>query len=227
MKPITAACDLPAAKNSHYKWLLALVMVAVIALGWRFPLLGFIVPAAMGAGIAGGFLRGRWVCGNACPRGSFLDSWFHLISGHRAIPSLLKNAKFRGLVLSALMSFMFLRLSQNPTSIEHWGLVFWHMCAVTTVVAVALGVRYSARSWCVFCPVGTLSGTAGKEKHSLQVSSSCRECGYCERHCPMQLDIARYRHTGHSVEKDCIKCSACISACPRKGVLSWPEQKAA
>lgn len=227
MNTTATTCDPSIDRDSNYKWLLGLIMVTVIALGWRFPLLGFIVPVAMTAGIIGGFMKGRWVCGNACPRGSFLDSWFSLVSGDREFPSMLKSTKFRWTILSALMGFMVFRLIQNPKSIDHWGIVFWQMCTVTTIAAVGLGVRYSSRSWCSICPVGTLAGTAGEGKHNLQVASSCKACGLCEKNCPMQLEVARYRHTGKSEERDCIKCSECIYACPQNSVLSWPTKKAA
>ena len=227
MNIASATCSLPAGGKNHYKWLLGLVMITVIALGWRYPVLGFIVPVAMSAGIIGGFLKGRWVCGNASPRGSFIDTCFSLISGERAMPGILKNTKFRWLFLSVLMGFMIIRIAQDPTDFDHWGVVFWQMCTITTLVAIGLGMRYSGRSWCAICPVGTMAGTAGRHKYSLQVSASCKGCGLCENSCPMQLDIAKYRHAGRSEEQDCLKCSACISTCPKQGVLSWPTQKAA
>lgn len=227
MNTTTTTCGLPQEGRSNYKWLLGLVMVTVIALGWKYPLLGFIVPVAMGAGITGGFLKGRWVCGNLCPRGSFLDSWFSFVASRNEMPAILKSTRFRWLVLSLLMTVMTLRLLQNPTELNHWGIVFWQMCAVTTIAAIGLGLRYSARSWCAICPVGTIAGTAGKGKYALQVSSSCKACGLCENNCPMQLEIARFRHTGQSEEKDCIKCSECISSCSGKDVLSWPGEKTA
>jgi len=227
MNTTAASCDLPAEKTAYHKWLLGLVLVTVIALGWKYPFVGFIVPAAMGAGIAGGIFKGRWICGNACPRGSFLDSWFNLISGSRKTPGIFKNKVFRWSILSVLMGSMIYLLSQNPTDVNHWGIVFWQMCTVTTVIAFVLGVRYSSRSWCSICPVGTMAAPLGKEKHLLQVSQACEACGKCEQSCPMQLEISSYRHTGKSKEADCIKCSKCITACPRSDVLSWPAQKAA
>ena len=223
----TTTSNITAEKNINYKWLLGLIMVTVIAFGWRYPLLGFVVPAAMGTGILGGFFRGRWVCGNLCPRGSFLDSWFNLISAKIKIPALLKGDRFRWVMLIALMSFMAYRLAQNPTDINHWGFVFWQMCLITTIVALGLGLRYSVRSWCSFCPIGTMASSIGGERYPLQVQSTCKVCGICEDSCPMQLEIARHRHTGASKEKDCLKCSACIKACPRNDVLSWPTKYAA
>ena len=223
----TASRKAGAGEGFNYKWLTGLIMVTVLTFGWKYPLLGFIVPVAMGAGVLGGFLRGRWVCGNVCPRGSFLDTWFNLVSARKEIPRFLKSDRFRWTTLAGLMSFMAFRLAQNPGDLNHWGFVFWQMCLVTTIVALGLGLRYSARSWCTFCPVGTMAGSVGGHKYPLQVDTSCKACGICEQSCPMQLDISRYRQTGSLQEKDCLKCSACLRACPRNDVLSWPTREAA
>lgn len=217
----------PDSRAPSYKWFLGLVMATVIALGWKFPLLGFIVPVAMTLGIIGGFVKGRWVCGNLCPRGSFLDTWFSLISSSRLIPEWLRSRSLRWTLLILLMGFMVYRLSQNVSSIDHWGLVFWQMCLITTVAALVLGIRYTGRSWCAICPVGTMASAAAPDHHALQISASCKGCGLCEKSCPMQLDISRYSIVGKQEEKDCLKCSSCIQACPQKSVLSWPSQKAA
>lgn len=214
-------------KTRPYKWFTGLIMVSVLVFGWAYPLLGFIVPAAMLSGILGGFLRGRWVCGNLCPRGSFLDSWFTLVAARQEIPTLLKKSQFRWAVLTLLMGFMVFRLAANPGELEHWGRVFWQMCLVTTLAAFALGLRYSARSWCSFCPVGTMASSIGGEKYPLQIAPSCKGCKSCQESCPMQFEIASYRRGGSLREKDCLKCSACVQACPHRDVLSWPTRKAA
>jgi polyferredoxin len=214
-------------KVPSYKWFLGLIMATVIALGWKYPLLGFIVPVAMTLGIVGGFFKGRWVCGNLCPRGSFLDTWFSLISAKRSIPAWVRSMKLRWTLLTFLMGFMFYRLSQNATSIEHWGLVFWQMCLITTIAALVLGMLYSGRSWCAICPVGTMASATAPDRQAMEISASCKGCGLCEKACPMQLDISRYREVGKQLEKDCLKCSSCMQVCPQKAVLSWPERKAA
>jgi polyferredoxin len=150
-----------------------------------------------------------------------------LLSTGRDIPALLKSQSLRLATLIALMSLMIFRLSQNIGSLPHWGYVFWQMCLATTILAVALGLRYAPRSWCSFCPVGTMSSSFGGKNFPLQIHSSCKTCGVCEKSCPMQLDITSYKNSGTLGEKDCLKCSACITACPRGGVLSWPDRKAA
>ena len=43
------------------QWLLAPIVVVTITFGWKYPWLGFTVPAAMFLGIVGGLRHGRYV----------------------------------------------------------------------------------------------------------------------------------------------------------------------
>jgi polyferredoxin len=202
-----------------YKWLLAFVVAAVLLLGWRFPAFGFVVPAAMAAGMGGGFLRGRWVCGNLCPRGSLLDTWLGALP-RRPLPEGLTRPVVRWGVLAALIGLMVVQLAVDPGNWRHWGIVFWRMCLVTTTAALALAFTYAARGWCRICPVGTVAARAGGEKLPLRIAPSCRACGRCEQACPMQFAIAVHRHAGRLSERDCLKCSTCVKACPSRA-LGW------
>lgn len=204
-----------------YRWFLGLIMISVILLGWKYPLLGFAVPAAMITGMVGGFYRGRYVCGNICPRGSFYDTFFSFFAGSRPVPRFMYALRFRWVVMVVLMSFMAWRLAQNPADWHHWGRVFWSMCLITTAIGVPLGMLYRARSWCTFCPVGTFAAAVGGSKYQLEISPDCRQCGLCEKQCPMGLTIARHRDAGHLSHSDCLKCSSCAKSCP-KGALTWP-----
>lgn len=200
-----------------YKWLLALVVAVVLLLGWRFPLLGFAVPVAMGAGMGGGLFRGRWVCGNLCPRGSLLDTWLGALP-RRPVPEWLRHRAFRWAVLATLLGLMVAQIAVHPGDWRHWGLVFWRMCLVTTAAAVALAVTFTARGWCRICPVGTVAATVGGDKLPLRIGPSCRGCGHCEQSCPMHFDIAPYRRTGALPHRDCLKCSNCVKACPAQAL---------
>ena len=202
-----------------YKWLLAIVVAVVLALGWRFPALGFVVPVAMATGMGGGFLRGRWVCGNLCPRGSLLDTWLGSLP-RRPLPEWMANPAVRWGILLVLIGLMIAQLTVDPGNWRHWGIVFWRMCLITTTAALALAVTYAPRGWCGICPVGTVASQVGGDKQPLQIASSCRACGLCEQACPMQFDIVDHRHAGQLPHRDCLKCSLCIKACPGQA-LSW------
>ena len=45
------------------------------------------------------------------------------------------------------------------------GLVFVIMCAVSTVIAIILGISTKHRAWCMMCPMGLLQEKIGKIKH--------------------------------------------------------------
>lgn len=214
--PLAPASDL-------HRWMLACVMLLTIALGWHWPVLGFTVPLAMAAGIGGSFWAGRYVCGNICPRGSFYDTFFRFLGGTRPVPAWLTGMRFRWWALALLMSLMALQIAQDPGNPMHWGRVFWLVCLVTTGVGVLLGLMYRPRTWCSFCPVGTMSNAIGGGKDLLQIAPHCRGCGACEKSCPMDLTIARHRGQGALPHRDCIKCSSCVASC-RIGALSFGDK---
>jgi len=211
--------SLAPASDTH-RWILAVVMLVTVAFGWKWPVLGFTVPVAMMAGVAGSLLRGRYVCGNICPRGSFYDTFYRFVGGNRPVPPQLKSMRFRWAMVAILMTSVALQKAQDPTDPMHWGMVFLQVCAVTTAVGVVLGRIYSARTWCSFCPVGTVANAIGGEKDRLQIGSNCRSCSVCERACPMDLSIASHKSDGVLPHRDCLKCSSCVDSC-KVGALSF------
>lgn len=223
MKSIAQSAAVPGVSTAQpfYRWFLAGLMLSVIIMGWKYPLFGFAVPLAMIAGITGGFFRGRYVCGNFCPRGSFYDTIFSYVGGNKPVPELLQSRRFRWVIMAVLMGFMTWRIAQNPGEWRHWGTVFWSMCLITTAIGMPLGMFYRSRSWCSFCPVGTMASAIGRDTFRLEIAHHCRQCGICEKHCPMGLSIAEHRDAGVLPHRDCIKCSSCLDACPSKA-LSWP-----
>jgi len=146
------------------QWLLLPIVIAVISLGWKYPWLGLSVPLVMIIGLIGAFFNGRYVCGNLCPRGAFFDRIVTKISPGRPIPAFLRSMKFRYTVLALLMGFMVYRLLQNPLSLDHYGRVFWLMCVVTTLLGIILALFFRARTWCAFCPIGTLGKIIAEKK---------------------------------------------------------------
>lgn len=205
------------------QWLLAPIVIIVIGLGWRYPILGFTVPAVMLTGMVGGFIRGRYVCGNLCPRGGFFDRILALVSPKRKIPAFFQSMKLRWTVFALLMGFMAFQISRNPSSWQHWGQAFWFMCAFTTGIGLVLGIFLHHRAWCVFCPIGTFQNAVGGEKYRLNIRpSACRECRTCENACPIAIPIVAYKKEGVIASRDCLKCPECIGSCPCNAI-TWPK----
>ncbi|HPZ10523.1 MAG TPA: 4Fe-4S binding protein [Candidatus Eremiobacteraeota bacterium] len=146
-------------KIQIYTW----IIVPLISLGglW-YHKLGLIMPVMMVFLLILSYFRGRFWCGNLCPRGAFLEIFIKPISFYGKIPNLFKAKYFRIFVVTVFMTVFTLRTKAAFSAwtmmeaLDKWGLVFATLCLVTTIIAIVLGVIYSPRAWCSFCPMGTM-----------------------------------------------------------------------
>ena len=191
------------------------ILVLIVSIGglW-YPALGYFMLLVFAAIFLSSPFRGRWFCGNLCPRGSLVDFWISKISKKKKIPELLRSLWLRLPIFGLLMGFMIYRIASiigtlNP--FEKIGMVFVTMCLVTTAIAVLLGTYLSPRAWCSFCPMGTAQTLLGGKKYQLKLEKEkCISCRKCEKVCPMQLKIRE-----NDTKPDCIKCGRCVTACPK------------
>ena len=99
-------------------------------------------------------------------------------------------------------------------------MVFYRLIVVTTIIGIVLSLFYNHRTWCNFCPMGTMASVISKfrkSKNVLQVSSSCVSCKICEKKCP--LGLVPYDYKGDILSHpDCIQCGKCVTACPKKSI---------
>ena len=201
------------------------ILIAYLAIGLFYPAIGIIALICMIAPVAFAVKRGRWWCGNACPRGNMYDRLLAKYSPHRPIPEFVRTRGFRTFMVMFIFTVFGVQMYFAWGDWNAVGRVFWTIILVTTIVGVVLSFSYAARTWCSFCPMGTLSSWVSPKKMPLpegftniHVSSTCQmKCKSCARVCPMQLtpydcrgDENGYLHT------DCIKCGKCVTACPIK-----------
>ncbi|MCR1933748.1 4Fe-4S binding protein [Clostridium tepidum] len=185
---------------------------AKIALTAVFCMIGPIFLALLG--------KGRFWCGNICPRGSFFDNILINFSGKNKVPNFFKSKFFRISVI-VFMFYMFgngiYKNWGNPMGI---GLIFYRMVVITTFIGIILSFLYNNRTWCNFCPMGTIASMISlfkKNRKKLIVSSNCVYCKICKTACPM--GIVPYKYKGNPIEhSDCIQCGKCIKSCPKNAI---------
>ncbi|MFN2340928.1 MAG: 4Fe-4S binding protein [Halanaerobium sp.] len=217
-----------------YAWIFTLT-VAVGGL-W-FPKLGLLVlPVIAGLSLTS-FFKGRYWCGNICPHGSLFDSVLLQFSKNREIPQFFKS-KFLRIAFFLFFSFQIGRKLINVINIygqapflDKLGFIFVASYLMVTVLGGITSYFYSPRTWCQFCPMGSiqhLSYKAGKslgvnkqtdEKVTIESTELCHECGMCARVCPMQLEpYLEWNQDGQLDNERCIRCNTCVENCPA-GIL--------
>lgn len=164
--------------------------------------------------------KGRYWCGNLCPRGSFYDSVVSKFSKTKKVPKFLKTRIFRTFMVIFLMGMFTVGIIQNWGDLYGIGMVFYRIIVVTTVIGIALSLFYNHRTWCHFCPMGTIASVISKfrkSKNVLYISSSCVNCKICEKKCP--LGIVPYEYNGDLLSHpDCIQCGKCVNVCPKNAI---------
>ncbi|MBU2702299.1 polyferredoxin [Sporomusaceae bacterium BoRhaA] len=165
--------------------------------------------------------KGRYWCGNFCPRGSFYDNVIAKISPKKPIPMLFRSKSFRILMVFFVIGVFTVQMYYAWGKFSAIGAVFVRIILITTVGGIVLGVMYHQRTWCSFCPMGTLASwfSIRKKPMPLQVEKSCIDCKLCTTACPLQLSPYTAKETIEGfTNSDCLKCSRCVDKCPKKAL---------
>jgi len=216
---------------------MAVLFLAVIIGGWRYPLLGYFIPLCMLLGIGIGFFKGRKWCDWLCPRGSFFDVLIKPISLKKEIPRCFKGLPLRIVMLSFLMLMMTLQIIKRWPNPYKIGMFFVMLLTVTTILGIILALFFHQRTWCCFCPIGSMANWVGRKKYPLKIDSQlCTECKLCYKACPIQVapfEFSRQANLGKGgipqnagkkeeieliKDGDCLKCGLCAVACPKKAL---------
>lgn len=203
-----------------YSYLILLTFIIIGLFDFR---IGLVAILCMVGPIIFSIFRGRFWCGNVCPRGSFYDNVVSKFSKKKKVPKFLKSKYFRALVTIFMLSMFTLGMIKTWGNLYAMGFVFYRLIVVTTIIGIVLSLFFNHRTWCNFCPMGSIAALISffknkkNKKSLLQVGSSCVSCKLCDRSCPM--GISPYEFKGDALShQDCIQCGKCTLSCPKKTI---------
>lgn len=218
-----------------YGWILTFL----IAFGGLFEhKLGLLVPFGVMLGLMiTSLFDGRFWCGNVCPHGCWFDSILLRYSKNKEIP---RGFKSKATIVVVFIVFVFIlgtrvfKVFSNFSSLDFWdkfGFIFVTTYLVVLLISTPLALFISPRTWCQFCPMGSIEkmlGTLGEKtkiakntnkKLTIIDKDVCIKCKKCARVCPMQLQpYLKFDENNKLNDINCIKCKTCVNNCP-KGIL--------
>lgn len=145
--------------NGPWRYL-SILGVAAIALGGYFvPELGLLVIGLMIIALATNARRGRSFCSGICPNGRALSAGLGKLSRRHPLPSLFASKGMRKALCGLMMFCVIGLLSRTNGTLAQTGSVFWSIYLASIGISIVSGLIFKPRSWCVFCPMGTLQDT--------------------------------------------------------------------
>jgi ferredoxin-type protein NapH len=177
----------------------------------------------------------RVFCGWVCPVNLLLEGtdWLRRRLGmavaERVVP---RHAKLWVALALLVGSAVFARpLFElwSPIGAIVKGILFGSLAGSVTLLAIILAEFFwGHRVWCrSLCPVGALYEVVGRIG-LLKVRidhTACTGCGRCARVClasPEILDPAINGEADHVIAGDCMRCGACVDACPERALKLTP-----
>ncbi len=136
----------------NFAWILFILFICLSLFDIRFGTLGlFCMISPIFFSSIG---KGRLHCSYYCPRGSFLGKFLYTISLGYPIPSFIRNKYFKNIVLGFILTVLTTSLYTGGFTLINIGTTLFKIVLFTTILGIVLGIIYTPRIWCMFCPMG-------------------------------------------------------------------------
>lgn len=199
----------------------AMMLVGVLATSVLVPLLVVVLVT---------LLFGRVVCGWVCLFGTVMEIVGALSPlKPRRLNKVHEIHKYAlllaGVILTPLVGFpIFAAFSPIQGLFRLLGPGGDWLALLSVALVVGTVMVFGGRVWCrTLCPLGALLSLVGR--FSLlgnRKVKACRECGVCNRKCPMAVDIPIWASEGVLPGGGCIRCGACVDGCS-DGALAFVQ----
>jgi ferredoxin-type protein NapH len=187
------------------------------------------------AKILGPLIWGRGFCGWAC----WTAAWLELlpIKENRQIPQKYTRLRVPMLIISLALPIAFILAGYDYRGLHVTGgeYAFYDLVIISGkldqlifflignglyyVLAIALAFIFrKKRAFCkILCPVSLVMKVPARFAR-IRIKPSgeeCTECGECNAHCPMDVDVMSYiRQSKPVISTECILCGQCGNVCP-------------
>ena len=141
------------------------ILLIYLVVGYFYPVVGLIAFICMIGPVSMSVFKGRYWCGHICPRGSYYDNLICKVSRNRPIPAFFRGRLFRGFMRLLIFTMFGVQMYYAWGDWNAMGRVFWYIIFGTTIVGSVFSIIYAPRTWCTFCPMGTLSAMVAPRKH--------------------------------------------------------------
>lgn len=161
----------PAIYTSSWK-IISLVIVFGIAIGGYFiPVLGLAVPVLIVLALIMNTRRTRSFCSSFCPNGRTLSFTLKSVSRKKILPPFLSSIEFKRMLCGFMMFCVINLLARSNGSAMQISRLFWAIYVVSIGISTISGLIFKPRSWCAYCPMGTLQDTLKSSPRTMKSTS--------------------------------------------------------